>query len=252
MREAIGTVFFTVSGNLWIALATPPLAIVTLIAALFGGNRAALAVGRFWTSLWLFFAGTRLRVQVAPSVDPGSTCVYMVNHLSMLDIPVLLTSLPSPAVFLAKKSLFGIPVFGWALRAAGIVGVDRKNRSEARSTFAKAIRRMSEGLSLLVFPEGTRSPDGRLRAFKRGGFLLAIKSGRAIVPVGLKGTDRLNPKGSLLYRPGPVEVRYGEPIEVAAYGVKGLEDLVATVRGRIADLAGAELVAERSDDAAGA
>jgi 1-acyl-sn-glycerol-3-phosphate acyltransferase len=155
----------------------------------------------------------------------------------MYDIPALLASLPQRTQFLAKKSLFRIPFFGWGLRLGAFVPVDREDRRRARESFTAAADRLAAGDSVLVFPEETRSPDGALLPFKKGGFLLALKSGLPIVPVGIRGTFAVRRRGSLKISPSRIEVRYGGPIEVASYGVKQREDLMAEVRRRIAELA---------------
>jgi 1-acyl-sn-glycerol-3-phosphate acyltransferase len=160
----------------------------------------------------------------------------MSNHQSMYDIPALLASLPVQTRFLAKRSLFKIPIFGWAIALGGFISVDRSDRSRARESFAAAVEQLRLGASTLVFPEGTRSLDGRLSDFERGGFLLALKSGLAIVPVGIHGSLSVRRRGSLVVRPGRIRVRYGRPIEVESFGIRGRAELEGVVRERLADL----------------
>ena len=126
----------------------------------------------------------------------------MANHQSLFDIPALLASLPGETKFLAKSSLFRIPIFGWALSAGGFVPIDRSDRSTARESFAAAIAALARGVSVLIFPEEARSLDGRVLPFQRGGFLLALKSGLPIVPVGIEGAFEVQPRRSFLIRPG--------------------------------------------------
>jgi 1-acyl-sn-glycerol-3-phosphate acyltransferase len=138
----------------------------------------------------------------------------------------------------AKQSLFRIPIFGWGLSAAGFVSVDRADKASARQTFAAAEQRLRSGGSILLFPEGTRSAGDTLLPFKRGGFLLALRTGLPIVPVGIRGTRAVQAPRQRSIRPGTVEVRFGAPIAVRDYGVRRKRELIAEVRRRLAELAG--------------
>jgi 1-acyl-sn-glycerol-3-phosphate acyltransferase len=141
---------------------------------------------------------------------------------------------------MAKRSLFRIPLFGWSLAAGGFIPIDRGDRSTARQSFASALARLKGGTSILFFPEGTRSATDTLLPFQRGGFLLAMKTGLPIVPVGIRGSRAVQRKGSFAIRPGPIEVRYGAPISAADYGIRRKGELVGEVRRRISALAGLE------------
>lgn len=193
---------------------------------------------RWWSRGLLWASGVRLRVEREPGAVAASPHVFLANHQSLFDIPVLLATLPGQTRFLAKDNLFRIPVFGWALRAGGFVPIDRQNRSQARRAFAAALERAAAGASLLIFPEETRSRDGALLPFQRGGFLLAIKQRLPIVPVGIRGTLGVQVRGELWIRPGRVEVRYGAPIDVSGYEVSRKDELMAATRRRVAELAG--------------
>ncbi|MEL7060411.1 MAG: lysophospholipid acyltransferase family protein, partial [Acidobacteriota bacterium] len=149
----------------------------------------------------------------------------------------LLFSVPGQARFLAKRSLFRIPFFGPGLRAAGFVPVDRHDRDRAAETFAVALDQLRTGRSLILFPEETRSSDGQLLPFKRGGVLLAVRTGHPVIPIGLRGTGRVRRKGSLWTRPGRVRVRYGRPIPTRGAGAAGRRELAAQVRAEVARLA---------------
>ena len=197
-------------------------------------------VARGWARGLLWTSGVRLRVRYEGHVDSHRRYVFMANHQSLVDIAVLIASIPVQFRFLAKRSLFRIPVFGWALTAAGFVPVDRKRRDRAGETFSSALSALRQGASLMVFPEETRSLDGRLIEFRRGGFLMALKAGLAIVPVGIQGTLDVRPKGSFRICPGTVEVAFGRPIEVTEYGLKRKSELIADVAqevGRLAHIA---------------
>ncbi len=186
-------------------------------------------------------SGLRLRRSFAKPLDGSRPAIYMANHQSLFDIPVLFVTLPGQARMLAKNSLFRIPIFGWAIRLGGFISIDRSDRSRAKESFDAAVDRLRAGTSALVFPEGTRSLDGRLAAFQRGGLLLALKSGLPIVPVGIEGTLGVQPKSSFAIRPRTIHVRYGEPIEVGEYGIRDRERLSQRVREAVAELARTEL-----------
>ena len=202
------------------------------------GGRVFFFWARLWGKGWVAAAGLRLRVRRASDLDPDRGYVFMANHQSALDIPVLLATLPVVTRFLAKRELFRIPLFGWALRAGGFIPVDRKDRSRARETLRQAADRLAEGSSVLLFPEETRSLDGRLLPFKRGGFLLAWQSGAPVVPVGLEGTGRAQRPHGFRVRPGVVHVRYGAPVPVAASGARERRALEERIRSEIGELAG--------------
>lgn len=162
----------------------------------------------------------------------------MPNHQSLYDIPAMIATLPVPAFFFAKRSLFQIPIFGWALKAGGFISIDRRDRSRARESFAKAVESLQKGRSTVIFPEGTRSLDGELLPFERGGFLLAIKSGAAIVPAGVCGTVAARRRGAWKITPGTIRVAYGEPVETSGYTVRTRGELIDTIENEIKCLAG--------------
>lgn len=201
-------------------------------------GRLTLRIGRFWARALLFCSGVRVRPRFELPLDRRRGYVFLANHQSFYDIPALLASLPAGVRFAAKKSLFRIPVFGWALAVAGFFPIDREDRSRAREAFAAAAARLEAGTSVLFFPEGTRTLDGTLGPFERGGFLLALRSGQPIVPVGIAGCRAVMPKGRLAVAPGVVSLRFGAPIAVEAYGVRRKDELMSEVRARIARLAG--------------
>lgn len=201
---------------------------------------AVLFIARVWAHVVLAGAGVRLTVEVDPAFDPGRGYVFLANHESYLDVPVLLAALPVPVRFAAKKNLFKIPFFGWAIRAGGFIPVDREDRRQAVEVFTAANALIRAGGSVAFFPEGTRSLDGRLGRFKRGGFLVAQKCGAAIVPVGLAGTFEVLPRKRWSVTPGPVTVRVGAPIETADFPVSRKDELMARVRSEIKVLSGSE------------
>jgi 1-acyl-sn-glycerol-3-phosphate acyltransferase len=150
-------------------------------------------------------------------IDPGAAYVYMANHQSMFDILALLGHLPVQFRWVAKKELFRIPIFGYSMARVGYISIDRSNRQSAIQSLRAAAQRIAQGVSVVVFPEGTRSSDGEIKPFKKGGFYLATDSGRPIVPVVIWGTRQVMPKGKLSIRPGPIVLSINKPIETVPY-----------------------------------
>jgi 1-acyl-sn-glycerol-3-phosphate acyltransferase len=194
---------------------------------------------RAWARGVLWSSGVSLDVTGNPESVAGEPVVFMANHQSLYDIPVMLVSVPGRICFLAKRSLFYLPIFGWALAAVGFIPIDRNDRSRAREAFARSLASISEGVSIVIYPEETRSIDGRMLPFRRGGFLMALKGHAPIVPVGIRGTLSVRAKGGLVIRPGRVEVHYGEAVAVDSFGVRRKQELVDEVEARVAALAAA-------------
>ena len=193
---------------------------------------------RIWARGVLLGGFVRLTSEGKERVPRDEPVVFMANHESWLDIPALLAEIPVQVRFLAKKSLFSWPLFGWAIASMGFIPVDRKNRREAVKSFDEAAARIRTGRSILIFPEETRSTDGNLLPFQRGGFLIAIKAGIPIVPVGLEGPARCLPKYNYLIRPGTITVRFGDPIPTSGRGVTDKGELIEVVRDAVERLRG--------------
>jgi 1-acyl-sn-glycerol-3-phosphate acyltransferase len=166
----------------------------------------------------------RLDAWGAEVLPAGRPYVYMSNHQSHLDIPVLYATLPSLTIrMLAKKELFRIPLWGQGLRAAEFIEVDRSNHERAVRSIEQAAALLRDGVSIYIAPEGTRSRDGRIGPLKKGGFHLALATGVPIVPVAVRGTIDILPRGSRSMRTGrPVRVRIGTPIRVQGREIEGL------------------------------
>lgn len=240
-----GALLATICGNVFLVVGSFLFGALAAAAALLPPRgRYSFPVARGWARGLLGASGVRLRVFGFPDAARGRPVVFMANHQSLYDIPVLLVSVPGRICFLAKRSLFRIPVFGWALSAVGFVPIDRDDRSRAREAFNQALASLDSGVSLVIYPEETRSLDGRVQPFQRGGFLMALKAGTPIVPVGIRGTLSVRPKGRLSLRPGVVEVHYGEPVDVKGYGIRQKRELVDVIEVEVARLAAASRVRE--------
>jgi 1-acyl-sn-glycerol-3-phosphate acyltransferase len=191
--------------------------------------RGVHIVAQSWGRSILWVSGVRVRVVGAERMDPAAAVICMSNHQSNFDIPVLLGYLPVPFRWLAKAELFKIPVFGRAMRGAGYIPIDRSDRPAAIESLRQAAAAIRGGVSVVIFPEGTRSPDGTLKPFKKGGFVMAIEAGVPIVPVAVRGTFDIMPKNRLLIRPRDVSLTIGAPIVTTGYGLHSKEVLMDEV-----------------------
>lgn len=194
-------------------------------------KRAAQVVARYWNVHLLFMLGVRLTVRGAEKLAPGARYLFFANHQSALDIPVLYAGIGRPVSFIAKKELFWIPFFGWGLSAVGHVRIDRSSARRARDSLLRGVANLNKyGLSLILFPEGTRSPDGRLGEFKQGAFSVAFEAGVPVVPVAIRKTFECLPKKSFAIRRGTVYLDFCDPIDPAGMDRSGL---AARVRSEI-------------------
>jgi len=196
-------------------LATLWFASLAILFAVLGLDRATYAQVRGWARVLHAAAGIRTRAAGLDNVPPAGPYVVISSHTSHLDGPAIALALPHPVYFVIKKELAQIPLWGHAALKIGFIAVDRSDSEQARREMARAIDAIRAGRRVLVFPEGTRSPDGHLHAFKKGGFHLAVDAQVPILPVAVNGSYRLFPKGAPAARPGRIEVAIGEPIPTA-------------------------------------
>ncbi|HVT47571.1 MAG TPA: lysophospholipid acyltransferase family protein [Vicinamibacterales bacterium] len=219
-----------VANLIWYAL-TIVMAIVSLVVWPFDRTgRGQHWCARWWCRMvaWTIFA--RIHVSGTEHVRPDRAYVYIANHASLIDTPALFGYLPYPFRIMVKKELFYVPFLGWHLQTAGNFGVDRRDPRRAAKSLRRVVDGVRSGTSLVVFPEGTRTPDGRLQEFKAGAFKIAIRAGVPVVPVAIRGTFALLPKTTLAPRPGRVDVIIGAPIETDAYSDKTVEALVTRTK----------------------
>ena len=170
-------------------------------------------LGRLWAKIIIKTSGVKIDVQGHRHIPVGQPVVFACNHASQYDIPVVLEALPIQFRFVVKKELFRVPLFGFGLRHAGYIPVDRSGGKAAMRSLQKAAEKVKDGIPVVIFPEGTRSPDGRLMPFKMGGILIAIKAGCPIVPVAIAGSHKVLPKGSIRVRPGRIRIIIGLPVQ---------------------------------------
>ncbi len=198
-------------------------------------GRLTHRVGSLWCRAVLRLSGVRVVIEGRENLPQGQKpCVFAVNHKGAFDIPVLHAYLPYDFKWIAKKSLFYIPLVGWAMWLAGYIPIDRRLGGRAYiKSINDAIEKVKKGISVIIFPEGTRHPGRGLLPFKKGGFVIATRGGADVVPVAISGTENIMKKGSLLIRPATVRVNIGGPISP-----EGLDDraLCETTRKRLEEL----------------
>jgi 1-acyl-sn-glycerol-3-phosphate acyltransferase len=175
-----------------------------------------------WAKVILKVCGVGVQVEGIENIQENEPCIYMSNHTSYFDIFALLSTLPIDFKFIVKEELMRIPIFGSAMRRAGYIGIERDEPRKALKSMHEAAERIKHGASVLIFPEGTRSEDGRLQSFKPGGFHLAFRSGCDIVPITITGSHEIVPKGSLRIRKGTIRVVVGKAISLKGQTKKNM------------------------------
>jgi 1-acyl-sn-glycerol-3-phosphate acyltransferase len=226
IRTLLLTFFFSFA----IILALPWLVFWTILT----GNpdfmyATAMNAVRFGNRL----AGIRVRAVGLENI-PAQPCVFIANHASNLDPLVFIPAIPRRVGILVKRELFRIPIFSTAMMRAQFTPVDRGDRESSGKSVSAAARILKEGLSYAIFAEGTRSADGRLRPFKKGGFTMAIEAGAPIVPVSIAGTQRLLPKGSWTIRPGEAKVTFGPAVDASEYTPENRAELIQRIESLVA------------------
>ena len=192
------------------------------------GGRVGAYVTRYWSRMLLWASGVRVELMVDPAVAKGPFMV-VANHCSMLDINACAATVPVPFHFASRPFFFKIPILGWGMFLARHITLDPKKPRKAARVLKGLRRRFDRGLSVLLFPEGTRSPDGSVRRFKRGPFMTAIQNGVPVLPVRHQGTHELLPKRSLVLKPGRLRVRIGAPISTEGMSPKDAHALAERV-----------------------
>lgn len=188
------------------------------------GNGAHFIIS-LWSRMILAFSGVRVSVTGQENLPKGVPLIILSNHCGAFDIPVLQACLPVQFRWMAKKSLFRVPLIGWAMSFARYIPVDREQGTKAYRSLKKAAEKIKAGTSVLIFPEGTRNPGNGLLPFKRGAFLLAgMCKGAVIVPVALAGTTGIMKKGGFFIRPASVSVAIGKPVNIDGVTVDELSD----------------------------
>jgi len=217
----------------WVILiiSTVILGTVAVFFSLFdsSGNLPHL-VARLWGKIQLATTGTTVKVQGLENIDPIKSYILVANHQSNFDIFAFLGYLPIQFRWIAKAELFRAPFMGWAMSRIGYIAIDRESPKKAYRSMLQAAEKVKKGFSVLIFPEGTRSPDGNLQPFKKGLFLIALKSQAPILPITICGTAKIMPKGAWRVHPGRVQIIIDPPLETAGVPPQKEEELSARVR----------------------
>jgi 1-acyl-sn-glycerol-3-phosphate acyltransferase len=214
---------------------------VGLIGLFERDGKIAHKLAQRWMAFNLWFSGVHVKVSGLEHLDPKKQYIFMSNHRSAADIVAIGVALWDYQIrFVAKKELLRVPLFGWGLWGLRSIIIDRRNHVQALRSYAVAGERIRRGISVVVFPEGTRGEGRELLPFKKGGFVLAIETATPIAPVAVLGTEAVMPKRSLRIESGTVEVRIGAPIETSDVAYKEKERLLQEVRASIAALASDE------------
>jgi 1-acyl-sn-glycerol-3-phosphate acyltransferase len=188
---------------------------------------------RLWGRVALWANRVKVRVEGMENLKGEGPYIFMSNHQGSYDIFALLGHLPFQFKWLAKKELFSIPFFGWTMAAAGYISIDREGTRETVEAMNKAAEKIRDGMSVVIFPEGSRSPDGKIQDFKKGGFTLAIKSKVPVVPLALTGSREIMPKQRLTAASGEIKIRVSCPIETIRYSMRDRKNLMEKVKETI-------------------
>jgi 1-acyl-sn-glycerol-3-phosphate acyltransferase len=210
---------------LWISIA--------LVASVFSAELPLWMARHCWAPALLFAVFSEYEVKQRATLDPDRAYVFVMNHQSMLDIPVAFAFIPVNIRFVFKKILYWVPFLGWFIWRTKMVPVDRKKPQQAYGSLSVGVRRIRDGISIIAYPEGTRSTKGEILKFKRGPFVLAQAAGVPVVPVTVEGTGKVLPRSGFKIRPGKVRLSIGEPIETTDFGSSNKE--IDRLRRRVRD-----------------
>jgi 1-acyl-sn-glycerol-3-phosphate acyltransferase len=222
--------FVAVFLSLYCVVAGIPLLIFTVI---FRNSTALYWAGVRGTMFFVRAVGVEVKIVGRERIPPGA-CLFVANHTSSADAPAVVGAIPRRIAILLKKSLFKVPIVGQAFTLAHFIPVDRSQHDAAVAALEKATEALRAGHSFLIYPEGTRSDDGRLQRFKKGAAVMAIRAGVPIVPMACSGAHRIMEKRSLVIHPGTILVEFLEPIDASKYTVEQREELLQRVHDEMA------------------
>jgi 1-acyl-sn-glycerol-3-phosphate acyltransferase len=219
---------------LWACIATAILAIPVIAAGLLGrtGN-LAFSLTKLWAYTMLAVSFVRTEIKNKARIVKGQSYIIISNHQSQYDILALVTRLGIQFRWFIKKEILKVPIFGYGLYAARNIYLDRSDTAKAIESINKGMDRLPKGASVMVFAEGTRSDDGKIHEFKKGGFMAAIIRKLPILPVTVNGSRRVLPKGELVVKPGKIQVVVGNPIETDGYTTDTVQALIDKTRKTI-------------------
>jgi 1-acyl-sn-glycerol-3-phosphate acyltransferase len=224
------TLFISVFLSIYILIVGPPLLVYTVITK---DPDPVYWAGVKGVMFFVRAVGVRVRVRGMERI-PSGVCLFVANHTSSADAPAVVGAIPRRIAVLLKQSLFKWPIVGQAFRSAHFIPVNRSAHESAVASVEKATEAMRAGQSFLIYPEGTRSPDGRLQRFKKGAVVMAIKAGVPIVPIACSGAQKIMEKRSMVIRPGEILVEFLEPIDASQYSLEDRETLNERIRAALA------------------
>lgn len=208
-------------------------AIIIMIAPFDKTGNMVHYIGKFWSLLNIFLSGSRIRVRGKDKIQKNGTYIVMSNHQSLFDVWALIGRLPLQIRWIVKSDIRKIPLFGYALERMGHLYVDRGNREQTIRSLQDGLKNLRKGTSIVIFPEGTRSKDGKLQEFRKGGAIMAISSGIPILPVTVNGSRFVLPKDTLDLMPGKIEIVMGDLIDPSPFKREQNKELLAAVKTAI-------------------
>lgn len=189
----------------------------------------------FWGRICLKLAGLQLLVEGRENISTSGPAIYVSNHQSNFDIPVLYAGLPIQFRWLAKQELFRVPLFGLAMKRCGYIAIDRSDRRKAMHSLNQAAHKIKSGTSVIIFPEGTRTDDGQVQPFKKGALVIAAKAQVPVIPVAITGSYQVQPKSTWLVGRAPLKLTFFPPVETENLKVSGVAGLTENIRAQIAE-----------------
>jgi 1-acyl-sn-glycerol-3-phosphate acyltransferase len=224
------TLFIAVFLSIYILIVGPPLLVYTVITK---DPNPIYWAGVKGVMFFVRAVGVKVRVRGMERI-PSGVCLFVANHTSSADAPAVVGAIPRRIAVLLKQSLFKWPIVGQAFRSADFIPVNRSAHESAVASVERATEAMRAGQSFLIYPEGTRSPDGRLQRFRKGAVVMAIKAGVPIVPIACSGAQKIMEKHSLVIRPGEIRVEFLEPVDASKYSLEERETLNERIRAALA------------------
>ena len=230
-KHGLTEILHAVVVMIWLVISVVVFGTLCIVFSPFNA-RISRILGLWWNRLFLLVAGIKVEVHGREKVHPDKRYIFIANHQSHIDIPVLAGTMHHHLSFIAKKELFSIPIFGWGMYALGHIWIDRANARKARASMQRAIKRLQkDNISLVLFPEGTRSIDGTIGQFKQGSFSLVQQAGVELVPLAIQNTSQLLPKHTNIIKKGIVRLTICDPISISESMTKA--DISERVRGII-------------------
>jgi 1-acyl-sn-glycerol-3-phosphate acyltransferase len=193
------------------------------------GEKTSYKLAHLWGKTIIFISGVTVEIKGEENVPRNRPFIFMANHQSNFDILVLLGYIPAHFYWISKKEVFYVPLLGAAMKRAGYISVDRQDREKAIQSLHDAAQIIKNGKSVMTFPEGTRSRDGKIRPFKKGPFYLALQSGVPIIPVSIIGSRAILPRRSLRMHPGKITMIIDKPIDTTEYTLETRDELMSKV-----------------------